>query len=83
MQEMWEIQEIWVPFLGQEDALEEKMATHSSGLPGRKQSKVSQKVGHDWVTEHACMLYMKKKKKKEQNIHFLHYTIIFFRWEIW
>ena len=55
MQEMWEIQEMWVPSLRQEDALEDEMATHSSGLPGRQQSKVSQKVGHD-------MLYMQKKK---------------------
>ena len=45
--------------LGQEDLLENKMATHSSILawkipwteePGRLQSMGSQRVGHDWVT---------------------------------
>ena len=50
---MWETQ---VPSLGQEDPLEEEMATHSSILaweiprteePGRLQSMGSQKVGHD------------------------------------
>ena len=48
--------EIWVPFLGQEDPLEEEMATHSSILawripwieePGRLQSIALQRVGHD------------------------------------
>ena len=46
----------WVQSLGQEDALEEDMATHSSILvgkiprreePGRLQSMGSQRVGHD------------------------------------
>ena len=46
--------------LGQEDPLEEEMATHSSILawripwteePGGLQSLVSQRVGHDWATE--------------------------------
>ena len=46
----------WVQFLGQEDPLEEKMATHSSILAwkipwteksGRLQSMGSQRVGHD------------------------------------
>ena len=49
-------QEIWVQSLGQEDALEESMTTHSSILaqkipwteePGRLQSIRSQRVGHD------------------------------------
>ena len=31
---MQEIQETWVQVLGQEDPLEEEMATHSSILPG-------------------------------------------------
>ena len=50
---VWETQ---VRFLGQEDPLEEEMATHSSILawkipwteePGRLQSMESQRVGHD------------------------------------
>ena len=53
---MQETQEMWVPSLGQEDALEEGMATHSSILawripwteePGGLQSVGSQRVGHD------------------------------------
>ena len=48
--------ETWVQFLGQEDALEKEMTTHSSTLiwkilwtekPGRLQSMVSQRVGDD------------------------------------
>ena len=47
---------MWVQSLGQEDPLEEEMATHSSILawripwteePGRLQSMESEKVGHD------------------------------------
>ena len=50
------MQETWVGSLGQENPLEKEMATHSSILawripwtekPGRLQSTVSQKVGHD------------------------------------
>ena len=50
------MQETWVQCLGQEDALEMGMATHSSVLawripwtkePGRLQSMESQRVGHD------------------------------------
>ena len=52
---MQEMQEIRVPFLGQEDLLEEKMATYSSILarkisltePGELLSMESQGVGHD------------------------------------
>ena len=53
---MWET---WVRSLGQEDPLEQEMATHSSTLawkipwmeePGRLQSMGLQRVGHDWVT---------------------------------
>ena len=52
------MQEIWVGTLGQEDALEKEMATHSSILawripwteePDRLQSRGSQTVGHDWA----------------------------------
>ena len=40
-----ETQEIWVPSLGQEDSLEEEMATHSNILTlGRLQSMGSQRV---------------------------------------
>ena len=48
--------ETWVQSLGQEDPLEEEMATHSSILawkipwteePGRLQSMGSKRVGHD------------------------------------
>ena len=50
-----------IRFLSQEDALEEKMATHSSILtwevpwteePGGLQSLRSQRIGHDLATEH-------------------------------
>ena len=49
-------QEAQIPSLGQEDSLEEEMATHSSILawetlwteePGRLQSMGLQRVGHD------------------------------------
>ena len=58
---MQETQETWVPSLGQEDALEEGMAAYFSILtwrnpctegPGGLQSKVSQRVGHDYATQH-------------------------------
>ena len=51
--------ETWVQSLGQEDALEREMATHSSiparripwrEEPGGLQSTGSQRVGHDWST---------------------------------
>ena len=53
------MQETRVWFLGQEDALEKEMATHSSNLawripwteePGGLQAIGLQTVGHDWVT---------------------------------
>ena len=53
---MKEQQETWVLSRGQEDSLEEEMATHSSILagtilwmeePGRLQSVGSQRAGHD------------------------------------
>ena len=61
---MQELQEVWVQSLGQEDPLEEEMATHSSILariipwteePGGLQCMGSQRVEHDCVTEHACI----------------------------
>ena len=53
---MQETQETWVQSLGQENPLEEEMATHSSILawkipktedPGRLQSMGLQRIGHD------------------------------------
>ena len=53
---MQEMQETWVPALGQEDFLEKGMATHSSMLawkipwaeePGGLQSMGSQRVRHN------------------------------------
>ena len=50
------MQDIWVPSLGQEDPLEQEMATHPSILawripqteePDGLQSMGSQRVGHD------------------------------------
>ena len=56
------MQETWVQSLGQEDPLEEGMATHCSILawripwteePGGLQPVGSKRVGHDWATVHA------------------------------
>ena len=53
---------MWIQSLGWEDPLEKEMATHSSILawripwqkePGGLQSKGSQRLRHEWVTEHA------------------------------
>ena len=50
------VQETWVQFLGREDPLEKRMATHYSIFaweipwteePGGLQSMVSQRLGHD------------------------------------
>ena len=58
---MWETT---VQFLGQEDPLEKRMATHSSILawripltekPSRLQSMGTQRIGRDWVTK-TCTL---------------------------
>ena len=66
------MQETWVPSLGWEDPLEEKIATHSSTLawkipwteePGGLQSTGSQRVGHG----RACkQLVMKEGAFKHQ-----------------
>ena len=56
------MQEIWVQSLGWEDPLEKGMATHSSILPGESpwreepgglQYMGSQRIGHDWATQHS------------------------------
>ena len=61
-----ETEETQVWFLGQEDPLEEEMATHSSSLawkipwteePGRLQSTGSQRAGHDWAHMHGLLNY--------------------------
>ena len=53
------MQEVWVWPLGQEDSLEKAMGTHSSILgwrtswteePGGLQSRGSQRIRHDWLT---------------------------------
>ena len=53
--------EMWVQCMGQEDPLEESMATSSStlavripwtGEPGGLQSIGLRRVGHDWATTH-------------------------------
>ena len=58
---MQKIQETGVSSLGQEDPLEEEMATHSNILawkipwteePGGLQSKGLQRAEHDWATKH-------------------------------
>ena len=55
-----EMQEMWVQSLGREDPLEKEVATHSSILACKipwteehsLQSIGSQRVGHDWETNH-------------------------------
>ena len=65
---MQELQETEVQSLGQEDPLEEGIATHSSILawkipwteePSSLQSIASQRVRHDWST-HTCAMYYHK-----------------------
>ena len=71
---MQETREIQVRSLGQEDSLEEKMATHSSILawriplteePGGLQSKGSRRVRHNWVNEHAHGSLQSRSKREE------------------
>ena len=63
------MRETWVRSLGWEDPLEEGMATHLVILlgepprtekPGRLQSMVSQRAGHDWATKHSTDLPYQK-----------------------
>ena len=58
---------LYIPQLGQDDPLEEEMATHSSilawkipwtGEPGRLQSMGSQRVGHDLATTQISQIYI-------------------------
>ena len=57
-----DVKKMWVQSLGWDDPLEYKMATYTSILawkipwtaePGGLQSMVSQRVEHNWMTEHA------------------------------
>ena len=65
----WETQKTWVRSLGQEDLLEQEMATHSSILawrnawtekPGGLWSMGSQRVRRDLATEHTHKVGGKK-----------------------
>ena len=60
-----EMQETQAPSLGREDPLDAEMATHSSTLawsipwtedPGELQSMGSQRIEHDWASEHIAQL---------------------------
>ena len=71
---MQEMLETWVRFLGQDDPLEEGMATHPSILawripwtqePGGPQSMWKQRVGHDW-SDWARMPQMEKAHTEQQ-----------------
>ena len=66
------MQETWVWFLGQEDPLEEGMATLSSipawripwtEEPGRLQCIGLQRVGHNWMTNTMSVYVLGKKKR--------------------
>ena len=61
------MQETWVRSLGEEDPLEQEMATHSSTLawkipwmeePRRLQSMGTQRVGHNWVISLSLFFYV-------------------------
>ena len=71
------MEETWFWFLGWEDPLEEGMATHSSILawripwteePGRLQSMGSQRIRHDWATNHTA------KQNSRKFLHHYHVT---------
>ena len=71
------MQEIQVQSLGLEDALEKKMATHSSILAWKNpmgggawqaiQSTGSQRVGHDWVTDIFTFNFKELNPKENQS----------------
>ena len=87
---MWET---WVLSLGWEDPLEEGMETRSSILawripsteePGGLQSMGSQRIGHDWATEHTAhmesfflFLQLRKKAVFSSNFLFLFFVLNF------
>ena len=82
---MQEMLETGVQSLGQEDPLEEEMATHSSILawripwkedPVRLQSMGSQRDGLDWVTELTCMHAIHSNLTFDTFIISLNYSVI-------
>ena len=73
------MQDMWVQFLGWEDPLEEKMATHSSILAWKipwteetsgLQSMGQQRAGHNLVTEHTCTWTMYVVHRAGKNKHY-------------
>ena len=79
---MQETQEMWVQSLGGEDPLEEEMATHSSIIAwkipwteetGGLQSMGSQRVRHNWETDHA--------RKKKLLLHSKTWIWLFYKWK--
>ena len=74
---MQEMKEMWVPFLGWEDPLEENMATHSNILaweipwieePGGLQSMGLRRVGYNW---HNLIINIHSSIESEINVAFL------------
>ena len=72
------MQVTWVRCLGQEDPLQKEMATHSSILawkilwtekPGRLQSKILQRVGHEWATFTSIWIFREHKLVHSRNIY--------------
>ena len=77
------IQETWVLSLGQEDPLEEGMATHSSIFawriywteePGRLQFMGSERVGHDWSTNTSLQV----NEKLHSDLIYFGYNTMYF-----
>ena len=74
------MRETWVRSLGQEDALEKEMETHSGTLagkipwteePGGLQSMGSLRVGHDRATSHSLFTFMRWRRKWQPTPVFL------------
>ena len=83
---MQETEEMQVWSLGQEDPLEEEMATHSSilawkipwmGEPGQLQSMGSQWVRHDWAQHTHCM------RREEETLLWEHLKGRLSHWFVW
>ena len=87
---MQDMQEMWVRPLGQEDPMEEEMATHSSILaweipcseePGRLQSMGLQRVGFNWAHTYArtaILSYFEKPYPRDNkaSVFFLNDTVL-------
>ena len=70
---MQEMQDTWAQSLDQEDTLEEEMATHSSILARKiswtdKPVHESQRVGHNWATEHIHTLVVPREREGYKNL---------------